>query len=807
MTMSSGVDSETVAEATAAFLEDHTEGDQALETVLTVDSETTTWTFDDISVDSGTFGELVSRGIVQKIDGEYQLADPETVQAVLDGDSIQTQDNTATSRPTLSFDSFNRRAVAGLVVALGVVAGARMTMFNSVFQRGYAISPANDPYYFRYWLGELVANSSGLTDYGVLARSSFTRPVSHATNWFFAELLGGSQWAVETVSIWLPIVMSVALGILIYKLAVLLTDDVRVGIASVLVLAVTPVHATYTGLGFLDHNSHQYFWLGVTLLTLGWLAVDLQNRRAEREDNRAAVMSQLRDTRTWGVAVLFGLSVAAGTHAWGGSPLLLLPLAGYIGFRVPMDLRADLPPLLTTLPIIGGLGIGSVLSILLHSSWGWHSGFVSTTPLLVFGGAIAVTLLGTLWHRRRMDPRGLIVSEGIVAVAVLFLFRQLRPQDWHRALTRADALFFREQATETASLFSPEYAIILGPIYQFGVPFYLALAVFGLVGYVVIRRYEPGWLLLGTYSGFLLILSGIQVRFAAQLAIPFSIFGGVGVVYLVSMIELARRPTLFDESASSTVTPGRDIVSSFSVPDRNKTGYLVGIGLLIFGVSLIMVPGFAGQTSYSSAQASALDAIDNHTTTVDREYPANYVLSEWGENRMYNHFVNGEARSYGYARSNYGDFISSSDPDGWYEQFNGRVGYVVVTAIDDENVSQESTQHQLLANLGAGGDDQEPLSRYQVLTVDSDRSAAAFAVVPGATIVGSGQSGETLNVSTMVSTDGASFSYNRTVAVGGNGRFAVTVPYAGTYRVGSERVTVSENEVVSGAQIETNNIE
>ena len=800
--MSTDVDSESVADATALFLEDHTEGTQALEAVLAADAEMTTWTFEDISIDSGTFGELVSRGIVRKVEDEYQLADSESVQAVLNGDSIPNEASTDTTSSILPFRSINRRAVAGLVVALGVVAAARMTMFNSVFQRGYAISPANDPYYFRYWLRRLVADSSGLTDFGVLARSGLTRPISHATNWFFAELLGGNQWAVETVAIWLPIVMSVALGILIYKLALLLTDDVRVGIASVLVLAVTPVHATYTGLGFLDHSIHQYFWLGVTLLTLGWLAVDLQDRLEECENKRRAAVSQLQDTQTWGVVVLFGLSVTAGTHAWGGSPLLLLPLAGYIGFRVPLDVRADFPPLLTNLPIITGLSLGSVLSILLHSHWGWHSSFVSTMPLLVLSGAIAVTLFGTLWYRRGLNYRGLLATESIVAILFLFFYRQLRPQDWQRALRRADDLFFREGAVETASLFSPEYAVVLGPIYQFGVPFYIALAVFGWVGVVVVRRYEPGWLLLGTYSGFLLVLAGIQVRFAGQLAIPFSILGGLGVVYFVSMIDLARRPILFGDSPSPTASDRGDTITSFSVPDRNKTVSVMGIGLLIFGVSLIMVPGFAGQLSYSSSQASALEAIDDHATTFDREYPANYVLSEWDENRMYNHFVNGESRSYGYARGTYRDFISGSNPDGRYDQFDDRVGYVVITAVD-EDAPRESVQHQLLANLGAGGDEQEPLSQYQLLTVDSDRSVAAFAVVPGATIVGSAQPGETLNVSTMVSADGTSFGYNRTVAVGGEGRFAVTVPYAGAYRVGSERITVSETDVVEGSQIDS----
>jgi len=805
--MTDDVDSEAVADATSSFLDDHADGEQALDIVLAVDSEHSTWSFDDIDIDSGTFGELVSRGIVRKVAGAYQVTDSESVQAVMDGEPVVDGPTTTDgSTREFSLPSADYRSMAGLVVALCVVAGARMTAFTSVFQRGYAISPGNDPYYFRYWLGELLADSSGISDFGVLVDAprgvTGVRPFSHATNWVVAELLGGGPWAAETVAIWFPIVASVALGAVIYKLAVLLTRDVRIGLASVLVFAVTPVHATYTGLGFFDHNAHQYFWLGVTLLTLGWLAVDLQQRVAERDDRREAVVSHLRSPPTWVAAVVFGFSVAAGTHAWGGSPLLLVPLAGYIGLRVALDVRTALSPLLSNLPILIGVGLGSLLSALLHFRWGWHSGFVSITPTLVFGSGVVVAALGELWRRRELDYRGLLVGEGVVAVSVLVVFRWLRPEDWARALQRADALFFREGATETVSLFSTEYAVLLGPLYQFGIGFYLALAMLGWVGVVVARRYEPGWLLLGAYSGFLLVLAGIQVRFAGQLAIPFSILGGVGVVYLFSAVDLARPPVPLAEEGVSTALDERGSIPSLSLPDRHKTVYVVGLGMLIFGISLIFVPGFAAQIDYSGPQASALEAVDDHATEFDREYPANFVLSEWGENRMYNHFVNGESRSYGYAQNNFRDFQSGSDPDGWYSQFDGRVGYVVVTEVDAD-IPAESTQNQLLANLGAGGNGTEALSHYQLLSVDEDRSAAAFAVVPGATITAAGEPGETVNVSTEVSVDDTSFSYEHEVTIGDNEQVEVIVPYAGEYSVGSERVEITETDVLNGTVVAT----
>lgn len=808
--MTPAADSEDTTSEMASFRADHPDGQRVLEAVLAVDSELETWTFDDIEIDSGAFGELVSRGIVEKVDGEYQLADPADLRAILNGAPGADSDDDSTDGLTrgLSLPSVDWRAMTGLVVALCVVAGARMTAFASVFQRGYVILPGNDPYYYRYWLRELLADSLGVTDFSVLVDPpngvSIKRPFSHVTNWFVAELLGGGEWAAETVAIWLPVVGSVLLGAMLYKLAVLLTRDVRVGIASVLVLAVTPVHAVYTGLGYLDHNVHQYFWLGVTLLTLGWLAVDLQRHVDRTDETQTAVRSHLRAAPTWGVAAVFGLSVAAGTHTWGGSPLLLLPLAGYIGLRVALDARADVSPLRASLPVLGGLAFGSVVSLILHLRWGWHSRFVASTPLLVFGGAVVVTLLAELWRGRSLRYSGLLLSEAALAMSGIVLLRWLRPQEVTSALTRVGDLFVREGAIETASLFSTEYAVLGGPLYQLGMVFYIAVAVLGWICVVVTRRYEPGWLLLGTYSGFLLITAGIQARFAGQLAVPFSILGGVGIVYLLSAVDLARRPALFDPSTEPTAGDGSAPDLSIAMPDRDRAVYLLGIGVLIFGISLVFVPGLTAQTSYSGPQVAALAAIDDHATENDREFPANYVLSEWGDNRMYNYFVNGGSRSYQYAFNNYNSFRSGTDPTGWYDRFNGRVGYVVVSAVEPD-VSPETIQYQLLEDLGAGGAGQEAVSHYQLLSVDDERTAAAFAIVSGATIEGSGEPGETVAVSTEVTVDETTFTYQREVTVGNNGRFTVVVPYAGTYRVGPDRIEVAETDVKDGLTVRTAN--
>ncbi|MFA9416375.1 MFS transporter [Natrinema sp. HArc-T2] len=804
-------------ETIQTFLDDRPDGERALEAVLEADADDEPWTFDDVALDSGTFGELVSRGIVTKTDGAYRVAEPAVVEAVVTDKDLEAATAPDGGGFEVDFerlrDAVDPREWTALFGALLVVAAARMTAYRSVFQQGYVVSPGNDPYYFRYWMEQLVAKSSGPTDYDVLvdppAGVAARRPFTHATNWFIAELLGGSQAVAETVAAWLPVVASVVLGVVIYKLAVLLTRDVRVGVASVLVFAVTPIHAVYTGLGFIDHNAHQYLWLGVTLVTLAWLAVDLQRRLEGDVDRHERTVDHLRSPTTWLIAAVFGASIAAGTHAWGGSPLLLLPLAAYIGLRVALDARAGVSPVLANLPLLAGLAVGSALSLGVHSRWGWHATFVAATPLLILGGAVAVVVLGEVWRRLESHLGGLFALEGLVAVGGLYAFRRLRPEDWAEMTTRVNDLFARAGPTETGSLFATEYVVIFGPLYQLGMGFYVALAVLGWVTWLVARRYEPGWLLIGTYAGYLLVLAGVQVRFAGQLAIPLAVLTGLGLVHLLSVVDLARTPVPFRESAPTVgsgtrdrgavaADGGRRLEPSVTLPDGRAIGYLVGVGLLVFGLSLIYVPGLTADVTHSEAQVAAASAIDEHAEATNRTYPGNYVLSAWGDNRLYNHLVSGESESYRYAQNTYGNFQSDRDPDGWYDQFEGRVGYVVVEEVDAD-VPADSAQAKLLEDRGAGDNGAGGLTHYQAIYIDDE--VAAFAVVPGAMLKVPEESGANVTVATEVAVSGKSITYEQTATVGNDGRATVTVPYAGEYSIGNRTVTVSEDDVLNGTTV------
>ncbi|WP_436344031.1 MFS transporter [Natronorubrum sp. FCH18a] len=803
-----------VADTAVTFCKEYDNGDDALRTVLAVDAEHDSWTFDELPLDSGTFGELVSRDIVTKVDGEYRVSSRRGIQAGLEDEEISA-DRSVFDREFSSPIAFDPRAAVGLVAALGVLFAMRLWNYRSVFRGDEVVSPANDPYYYRYWTEALLAESSGVTDTSVITTlptgAIERRPLSHSTHWFLAELLGGDQWAADTVAAWLPVVGTVLLGVVVYWLAFVATDDVRIGIASVGILALTPVHAVYTQVGFLEHRLHQYLWLGVTLLTLAWLAVDLQRRTLE-STSRSAVTDHLRSPWTWLAGVAFGIALTLSMFAWGGSILMLMPVAAYVGLKVTVDVRAGHPPVLTTVPILVGLCVTGLFAAFLHFHWGWHARFTAIVSLLVVFSAVTVTGFGELWRRLEWSVGLFVGLQVIVAGVGLIAFRYVRPEDWMRLRTRADDLFFREGFAESKSLFAVDNAIIFGPLSQFGLSFYLAILVLGWACWVAYRRYEPGWLLLAVYVVFWLALAAIQGRFAAQLAVPLSVFGGMGLVWLLSWADLARDPVPFRErgvgerdggsrGARGTAADGGERRPSFVVPGDAKTLVaLVWIVLLVCGMSLFFVPSMLGQTTHSDAQFEATAVIDDHAENVDREYPETFVLSEWGDNRMYNYFVNGESELYVYAQATFEEFVTGSDPDGWYEEFaENDVGYVVTTDLSDE-YPETSTQAQLHDDRGAGGDEHEPLEHYQAIYLGDD--ATAFAVVPGATIASTGEPGETVVVETEVTVSGETISYERDVTVSEDGSLEVTVPYAGEYAVGDRTVDVTTAAVENGETVQ-----
>ena len=779
-------DAERVAERTRSFLDEYPDAQTELESLVELDRETNNWTFDDVELDSGRFGELVSQNIAESTDEGFRLVNTEAVATALQTTPTETSEQETASIMSV-VPQYKIPACDGLLVGtflgvLSLVVITRILYYNSVFQDGWVISPGNDPYFFRYWQREFVALSEGPTDIGMLGtigEQTGVRPFSHVVNWWLAEMI-----STPTAAAWTPVAAAVLTVVVVYLITIKLTDDHRMGLSAGILLALTPIHAVYTGLGFIDHNGYQYLWLALLAFVLVWLAIDITDR-VNTQSERSAALSHAKDVRAWIMGGVLAFAVAATIHSWGGSPLSFIPVGVYIVARVAVDTRRGVPALPANAPMIGGLMIGVGVAAVAHVRWGWHEPIAVTIPMVVVGSTLGVAILATVWNHLDLPVAGVLITEIMLAIIVVTSYIWRRPADIERLRSRSADLFTRDFATETVPLFTTDQAVIFGPLGQLGTGFYLALVPLVVATWVASHKYKPAWLATVVFAWSWLAIATIQVRFAAQFAIFCAVFGGVGVVYLFSAIDVARPADLFNSGPNG---------APLQCPQTlNKAGYL---GLMLAGillVNLIFVPTLPGDLYYSDEQAEATQAIAAHSDKFERAYPENRVISRWGNQRMHNHFVNGESRSYDrsiYDRS----FISAEDPDRWVNNQPDGIGYIVLRSYD----STSGTPHDVLFNQYGAGED--PTGHFQL--IHSTNEIKSFAIVNGAVInTSTNASDSPVTARAEIHAAGESFPYQRRATTDENGTATVRVAYPGTYKVSNQTITVTDTEIEHGAVI------
>ncbi|WP_117594496.1 LamG-like jellyroll fold domain-containing protein [Haloprofundus halophilus] len=784
-------------EATNALLAERPNAESALRSILAAD-ERGTWTFDDVDVDSGLFGEIVAAEIVEKRDGGYRVSDPTAVRAALDGDEGATE--TASSRsistpsmPSLSNVRVDRTAALALAGALAFLALLRLISISAVFREGAIVLSANDPYFYRYIVETVAAETSGPFDFGALAslpqRVTAGEPLLVVTLWFWTELLGGDASASGVVLAVYPVVFAVLTGALVYLTTLRLTDDRRVGLAAVLALALVPAHAYRTSLGFADHHAFDYFWLALTAAALVSLAV----RSSRGRDAGMAFWS-----------AMFGVAVAGQTLAWEAGPLLILPLGLIVVGWATTAVRAGVSPVRELSGVVGGLALAAVLTAGAHFALGWHGETVAFAPAGLFVGAVAVVGVAELALRQEWSAQRLLGGEVVAGVVVFGVLPFVVPQLGAELQSGIQFLFETEGIVETQSLVSADQGSLVGPLLSFGLLVLLGLPYAGWAVLRAAREYEPEWLAMATYAWYFLALALIQLRFAGELSVFVAIFAGLGFIHLAAKIDAVRMPKPFAEVESGR--HGREKANEtvrLERPERREAMSLLGLGLFAGSFSFVQIPVKTGQLLVSDGLYDAAMWMREYSEEQGWEYPENYVFSEWSWNRAYNYLVNGNSDSYGFAFSNYREFLGSSDGEEWYERLRDRVGFVVtedgvsVAGSGDGDGGGATLQSRLHGRYGGGDGSVPGIGHYKALYSSADGSKKVFGLVPGAILVGRGD-GDSQTVTTEVDVGSESVTYERSVQPTENGWCAVRVPHAGEYSLAGERYQVSEEVVQSG---------
>ena len=763
----------------AGLLDERPELDAALEAVLAVDGEYDGWTFDDIDVDSGTFGELVSRGIVEKRGDEYAVADPAAVRRALDGEaeSDAAGNGLDIGLDGVEFPDVEPRAVGLLSAALAALVLARTFVVGSVYRGGDIVLSGNDPYAYRYIIEQIAAEASGGADFGALSVLSFDvtkgEPLMIATLWWVAELLGGTTETIGHVLAWYPVVSAVLSGVFVYLLAVRVTSDRRVGLASVLFFALIPGHAFRTSLGYADHHAFDYPWLGLTALTLLVAMTTAQNRES------------LRSPVPWIAGTLLGVGIAGQVLAWEAGPLLVVPVGIAITAKTLVDVDTGRSPLLANAPVIGGISLGAALVWTAHTTWGWQTALVAGTPLLLLLGVCSVVGTAAVVTRTSGSARQLAAVDAVVLIVGLVAVRSLFAERWTAALGRTDALFRSDAIAETVGLFNPGN---MGFLLLFGFALVMALPAM-IWGVRLATRDRADWLVLTAYSWYFTALAAVQVRFVGELATFVAVFAGYAFLWIAAKVEITR--------------PVTEAITDVSLPEPRTVGLLCVLFLLVGSLGLVQVPVKTSQVTTDGGQYLTAAAIERDAADRGLAYPENYVLSQWGKSRMYNYFVNGESRGYGYALNNYERFLSAADGTEWYDRMHGSVGYVVT--LDIAGFGSETIQSRLHSNYGSRSAGAAGLAHYKAVYATENGANKAFALVPGAAVTGTAAPNATVTATTTVTLPNTEFEYTRQTRTDADGRYRLVVANPGAYTVeepdSTATVSVTEGAVHNGTAV------
>jgi dolichyl-diphosphooligosaccharide--protein glycosyltransferase len=668
---------------------------------------------------------------------------------------------------TLALPEVDRRIALALSGALALVVAFRLVSLPSVYQDGAVVLTGNDPYFYRY-LVEQLQSTPDVSPGSLPDRAANGEPLLVVTLWLASELVGGPVGAAGQVLAWYPVLAAVILGLLTYAMTTLATDDRRIGLAAVVLLAVVPGFALRTSLGFANHYAFDYVWLALTALSL------------------TVVASERRLSRLTGLAAVgVGVGVAGQTLAWDASPLLLIALGGFLAADALVAVRNDRSPLVTGDPIIAGVGGATIVVWTVHSTLGWHTDLVASAPALLLVGGVVVVTAGEFAHRVDAPVAALAGAEVAAGVGGLGALAVFRPDYWSQiewGVTRR--LIRNDGIAEVQGLFGDSFGWLL----LFGLVLVLALPYMAWGTHRALE--DRRWLPPAVYGWYFFVLAALQVRFVGELAAFAALFAGLGFVHLAERVDVARRP--------APLTGDR--ISAFSIPDSRQLGALAVLFLLVGGLGMLQVPVKVSQVTISEERHATAEWMADYSEERGWEYPENYVFSSWGENRHYNYFVSGESQSYAFARNNYADFVFGTNGSTWYDRLEGRTGFVVTTA---NAPSQAGTLgHQLHGAYGSRTANASALGHYRAVYTSNSGEYTVFTLVPGAVIQGTADQNETLTVTTSVSIEGTAFDYETRAETDANGNFGVRVPYPGEYDVGNRSVTVAESDVTEGITVD-----
>ena len=782
----------TIQEETERLLNKKPEIESDLREILDIDSKGR-WDFQDISLDSGVFGEIVSREIVRKTDDGYEVRDRQAVRAALEDDTTEPKSNFSTAEwvhNSLSQRSASIRpqldalSIGGIFGSLLLVLLLRFISLPSVIRDGRIVLLGNDPYYYRYWVESLLtsdsANLSVLTEFPPAVANG--EPLLIASLWLVSSLLGGTADAVGWTMALYPVLSAFLVAIFLALLAFSLSRDLRVVVSAVALLAFIRIHVLRSSFGYADHHAFDWIWLMLTFFVLVILL---------RRD-------QARPLNLLSLTILLGVGIAGQTLAWDAGLLFLVPL-GVVVFAHSLSFGSrDISPLRAGLPFIGGTALGAFLIGIAHLALGWHTTVVATAPLILFAGVVIVYTTSELAYRNNVSPRHLGAIQSLFGMVILGGVYVAFPELGQGVSSGVNFLVNTQGIGETASLLSTNRGAIVAPLLIVGAVFPLALPYLGWATYKAFRDQAPQWQAVAIYSWYFIGLAVLQIRFVGELSPFIALLAGLGFVHLLAWVDVIEDNPNPDTHNSSKPAKGeRQSYRQLLLPNLRTASLIAVVFLAVVALSLLQMGPMLMEVTFNDSQYQTAQWIAEDAESRNLGHPRNYVFTPWDVNRPYNYFVNGHSRSYSYAYTHYPNFTSTAAGQEWYQRLADRAGYIVIPSSRTNGPLTRDLVQLNTTNSSIPG-----IGHYRLVYASSDQSQLVFRPITGAVIKGNANAGSRLTLSSNVSVPGADFTYRRSIAVDQNGDFHVRVPYPGVYKIGNQTIKVSAEDVSSGNMIQ-----
>jgi oligosaccharyl transferase (archaeosortase A-associated) len=432
-----------------------------------------------------------------------------------------------------------QRVVVGIVIALFFAAALYLRIAFShdvVFGGEWVRFTGVDAYWHMRIVDNLAHNFPHLSNLDPYMRYPGGGPTSYLFP-FFDYFMAGIIWiiglgsptqhTVDTIAPYFPPVMAALTIIPVYFIGKTLFSR-WAGVFAAGLVAILP--GEFLGrsiLGFADHHVAETLFSTTAVM---FLVLALKNAKKE-----PITWSQLRHPRSSGLTkpavygVCGGVFLGLYLASWMGALLFVLILAGFVVFQFCADHLRKVPTDYLCL-----VGVGTFLSALV--AFLVFSQHRNTAAVLSIAVVMPVVMLGI---SRLMASGGfkpvyypvVVVGLGLGAFGVLYAAAPslVKPMldnfyifDWDKGTTVSEMVPLLYQRSSTGVL-----ELSLSPLWQvYGFSLLFGIAALGMLGYVVIKRWEPEKVLLIIWTLVILLAALGQRRFNYYLVVNVALLTG-----------------------------------------------------------------------------------------------------------------------------------------------------------------------------------------------------------------------------------------------------------------------------------------